>query len=90
MSSTPASLGQSTVHPGWMSPALRKEFWGGVTLVTIWLAVLFVGIFGGSIETHSADGSGGSFPVVVVVAMIALPATISVGRWAFGRGHDDS
>lgn len=73
----------------WASWPLSKEFWGGVSLVTIWLAVLFVGVFGGNIQTTSADGSSSSWPVVTVVAIAALLGTISVGRWAFGRGKVD-
>jgi hypothetical protein len=68
---------------------LDREFWGGVTLVTMWPAVLFVGVFGGDIKTVGADGSASSIPVVVVVAVVALLATVSVGRWAF-RGHEPS
>ena len=73
----PAGLG------GWRSWPLSGTFWGGVTLVTMWLAVLFVGVFGGDIQTASVAGSRSSLPVVVVVALAALLATVSVGRWAF-------
>ena len=75
-------------HP-WASWPLSKEFWGGVSLVTIWLAVLFVGVFGGNIQTSSAGGDSSSWPVVAVVAVAALLATVSVGRWAFGRRKVD-
>lgn len=60
-----------------------REFWGGVSLVVAWLAVLFVGIFGGNIETADAGGGASSVPVVVVVAIAALLATVSIGHWAF-------
>lgn len=60
-----------------------RELWGGVSLVVAWLAVLFVGIFGGNIETADAGGGASSVPVVVVVAIAALLATASIGRWAF-------
>lgn len=83
-------MSMGAVTEGRTSPAratrpgmLDREFWGGVTLVTIWLAVLFVGVFGGDIKTVGSDGSAASIPVVVVVAIVALLATVSVGRWAF-------
>lgn len=69
-------------HPVPSLASLGKEFWGGVTLVAAWVAVLFVGLFGGDIETADAGGGASSVPVVVVVA-IALLATVSVGHWAF-------
>jgi hypothetical protein len=62
-----------------------RNFWGGISLVAIWLAVLFVGVFGGNVETHSAGGDSSSWPVVVIVAIVALLATVSIGRWAFRR-----
>lgn len=68
---------------GWRSWPLSGTFWGGVTVVTMWLAVLFVGIFGGNIQTAGADGSRSSWPVVAVVALSALLATVSVARAAF-------
>lgn len=67
----------------------RGTYWGGVTLVSIWLAVLFVGVFGGDIKTAGSDGSASSWPVVVVVAIVALVATVSVGRWAFRPADAD-
>ena len=73
----------------WASLPLSREFWGGVTLVAVWLAVLFVGVFGGNVQTSSATGDSSSWPVVVVVAVAALLATVSVGRWAFGHRRAD-
>lgn len=52
----------------------------------MWLAVLFVGIFGGDIVDgmNTAGGTmGDSIPVVVVVAGFAFLATPFVGRWGF-------
>lgn len=83
MSTHTASLERPSTLPVWAQLMLRREVWGGVTLVTIWLTVLFVGLFGGDIHTSAADGSANSFPVVVIVALVALFATISVGHWAF-------
>jgi hypothetical protein len=60
-----------------------RELWGGVAIISMWLAVLFVGIFGGNVVSSSAGGSSSSWPVVVVVAVVALIGTVVVGRRAF-------
>jgi hypothetical protein len=73
----------------WVSLLLSGAFWGGVGLVTMWLAVLFVGVFGGNVVSGSPGGSSSSWPVVAVVAVAALLGTISVGRWAFGSRRAD-
>jgi hypothetical protein len=59
-----------------------------VSLVVIWLAVLFVGVFGGDIVSES-DVAGGTVgthtgvPVVVVVAPLAVIATFFVTWFAY-------
>lgn len=82
MSCQPVSDRTSGPSP-WAGLLLSRALWGGVALVAIWLSVLFVGVFGGDIVKTNADGSSSSVPVVVVVAIVALLATMSVGRWAF-------
>lgn len=89
MSVQPISVNRSAGLGAWRSWPLSGTFWGGVSLVTIWLAVLFVGVFGGDIQIASVDGSRSSWPVVVVVALAAFLATVSVGRWAFRSRQAD-
>jgi len=60
-----------------------RALWGGLAIITMWIAVLFVGVFGGNIVSTSASGSSSSVPVVVVVAVVALLGTVGVGRRAF-------
>ena len=60
-----------------------RELWGGVAIISMWLAVLFVGIFGGNVVKSSPGGESSSWPVVVVVAVVALIGTVVVGRRAF-------
>jgi hypothetical protein len=71
--------------PGWL---YARELWAGVSIVAMWLAVLFVGVYGGSINRTSADGSTSSVPVVVVVACAAFVATLVIGRTFKARGED--
>ena len=79
LSSAPAA-GRERPAPAWM---YARPLWAGLSIVAMWLAVLFVGIFGGDIRSASASGSASSVPVVVVVAGVALFATIAVARRAF-------
>ena len=76
MSSSPHS-------PSWLH---ARALWAGLSIMTMWLAVLFVGIFGGNILNSTPGGTSSSVPVVVVVVPFVLIATIVVGR----RGFRDS
>lgn len=59
----------------------RTQFWGSVSIVVMWLAVLFVGVWGSDIVGQ--DGT--RVPSVIVVAFFACIATVGVARRAFGR-----
>jgi hypothetical protein len=61
-----------------------RELWAGLSIITMWLAVLFVGLFGGDIVTSSGyGGSSSSVPVVVTLLPFVLPATIVAARRGF-------
>ena len=69
---------------------LVPGFWGAVSIVAMWLAVLFDGVFGGDmVFSNQSNPTGGSTIIgsVVPVALFACLATISVARRAF-RGRD--
>jgi len=85
MSAQSLSSGHSIVPRSRLSSSwLRaRELWGGLAIISMWLAVLFVGVFGGNIVSSSSSGSSSSVPVVVVVAVAALLGTVGVGRRAF-------
>jgi hypothetical protein len=59
----------------------RTQFWGSVSIVIMWLAVLFVGVWGSDI----VGSDGARVPSVIVVALFACIATVSVARRAFVR-----
>ncbi len=59
--------------------------WAGVSIVAIWIAVLFVGLFGDDI----AGSDGSSVPSVIVVAICAVIATAFVARWGFAQRRDE-
>jgi len=66
-----------------------KQLWAGVSIIAMWLAVLFVGVYGGSIVSNNVDGASSSVPVVIIVAGLAFIATLVLGR-AFKAGDGDA
>ena len=58
-----------------------RELWGALAIATMWLAVLFVGVYGGDVVT--SDGT--RIPSAIFVAVCASLATWAVARRAFGR-----
>ena len=64
--------------------------WAGLSIITMWLAVLFVGLFGGDIvNTSGPGGSTSSVPVVVVLLPFVLPATIVAARRGFTSAPEE-
>ena len=72
--------------PSWIR---SQELWAGLSIMTMWLAVLFVGVFGENIVSTSASGSA-TVPVVVVLLPFVLPATIVAARRGFRERVDES
>jgi hypothetical protein len=62
--------------------------WAGLSIITMWLAVLFVGVFGGDFVSNSASNGSTKFPVVVFLLPFVLPATIVVARRGFAGAAD--
>jgi hypothetical protein len=61
------------------APAL----WAGVAIASMWLAVLFVGLFGGDIVSNTTS-AGTTIPAGVALGVFAMFATVPVARWGFG------
>ncbi len=61
----------------------NRHFWAGFSIVAIWMAVLFVGIYGADFTTETASGDVTSVPVVWGVAVFATIATMFVALWGF-------
>jgi hypothetical protein len=70
---------------GWASRVLVREIWATVAIVSMWVAVLFVGVFGGDMTFHSVDSSFTTMPSGVAVALFAAIGTGSVAKRVFGR-----
>jgi hypothetical protein len=82
----------STVGPareGIAARLLVPAFWGAVSIVAMWLAVLFDGIFGGDMVFSNAASGPTTIPSAVMVALFALLETTAVARRAFARRDSD-
>jgi hypothetical protein len=74
-----------STRDGLAARVLVPEMWATVSVVAMWLAVLFVGVFGGDMSFHGVDGSFTVMPSVVAVALFAAIGTGSVAKRVFGR-----
>ncbi|MET9271098.1 hypothetical protein [Kribbella sp. NPDC003557] len=70
---------------GWAARILVREMWATLAIVAMWVAVLFVGVYGGEATFHGVDSSFSSIPSVVFVALFAAIGTGSVAKRVFGR-----
>jgi hypothetical protein len=59
--------------------------WATVAIFSMWVAVLFVGVYGGEATFHSLDSSFSTVPSGVLVALFAAIGTGSVAKRVFGR-----
>lgn len=71
---------RQTSSPLWFH---ARPLWAGVAIMTMWLAVLFVGVFGENIVSSTPGGTSTSVPVVVALLPFVLPATIVVAHRGF-------
>jgi hypothetical protein len=70
------------------SRLLVREFWAALSIIAMWLAVLFDGVFGGDMVFTSSNGSS-SIPTVVLVALFAVFGTAAVAKRGFRRTGED-
>ena len=64
---------------------LVPAFWGAVSIVAMWLAVLFDGIFGGDMVFSNPSSGPTTIPSAVAVALFAFIGTTVVAKRAFTR-----
>jgi hypothetical protein len=75
-------------RPRWRE-FLVVEMWASLTIVVMWLAVLFDAIFGPDITSSTPGGTSTSTPSAVAVALFAFLGTWAVARHAFGRNQEN-
>jgi hypothetical protein len=68
------------------SEFLVPEMWASLTIIVMWLSVLFDAVFGPDIVNSGVAGDRSTVPSAVVVALFAFLATWVVARYGFG--HD--
>jgi hypothetical protein len=79
----PSSLVKRSV---WLD---ARDLWATVAIVVIWLAVLFVGVFGPDFVARSNDGNSTTMSSRIVVAFFALFATMSVAKYGFSKNRTE-
>ena len=69
---------------------LVPAFWGAVSIIAMWLAVLFDGIYGSDMVFNGNSGGGPTIiPSAVAVALFAFIGTVAVAKRAFARRDPD-
>ena len=70
---------------------LVPAFWGAVSIIAMWLAVLFDGIYGSDMVFNGPPGGSGPtiIPSAVAVALFAFIGTVAVAKRAFARQGPD-
>jgi len=63
----------------------NKYVWASLAIVAMWIAVLFVGVYGPAIESENAAGEITSVPVAVAIAPFAMVGTILVAIFGFRK-----
>lgn len=59
-----------------------RYLWAGISIVFMWVAVGVVAVFSGSFRVEGLH-SATEFPIVVIVAALAVVATVFVAKWGF-------
>jgi hypothetical protein len=76
------------VRQGVAARLLVPGFWATLSIVTMWLAVLFDGIFGSDMTFANPPGVT-TIPSAVLIALFAVIGTSAVAKRAFGRKEID-
>jgi hypothetical protein len=65
------------------------EMWASLSIVVMWLAVLFDAILGPNIYAHGAGGDSSVIPSAVVLALFAFLVTWVIAKYGFRHGRND-
>jgi len=67
-------------------PLMLPQLWGAVAIASMWVAVLFVSIYGGDFTSVNTGSQSTTIPSAVLVSFFAFLATASVAKRAFRTG----
>jgi len=73
-------------RPSWSMQLLVPELWTTLSIVVIWLSVLFAAVYGPNLEATTAGGDHSSVPSAIPISLFAFFATWVVAR--YGYAHD--
>lgn len=73
------------IRQGIAARLLVPEFWGALSIIAMWLAVLFVGIFGGDMTFTNSPVNVTTMPSAVALALFAVIGTSAVAKRVFRR-----
>ena len=65
-----------------------REMWAGIAIVAMWLAVLFVGIYGSDFVTSTPGGTTTTIPSSFLVGFFAFLGTVSCAKYGFRQDRD--
>jgi hypothetical protein len=72
----------------WSMRSIVPEMWATISIVAIWIAVLFDAVYGPDLVSASNDGTYTRVPSVIIVAVFAYLATMVVAKFGYGRGRE--
>jgi hypothetical protein len=78
------AVSEASAQAGYPPMMSRKFFWGAITIILIWVAVLFVGVFSEA-QFEIRNGDEVVIPGVWAIAAFAFLATWVLAVYAFGR-----
>jgi hypothetical protein len=73
---------EPTKRSAWLD---ARDLWASLAIAVIWVAVLFVSLFGPDFVSTSAGGNMTKIPSGIAVAFFGLFATMSIAKYGFTR-----
>ena len=75
--------------PRWWSHVVVREMWASLSIIVMWLAVLFDAVFGPDIVTTTVAGDHSVVPSAVALALFAFFGTWTVAKHGFRHERTD-